>query len=231
MYTSPLLNGVKSSWHDLIINNSHFANTVNTLNKSNTIVPSMNSIFKAFTYFEVTDTKMVIIGMDPYPNPEYAMGLAFSVPKGVTVPMSLKNIYKEMYDDGIFPFSTEENITEEHGDLTQWAERGVLLLNTALSLELSLGTGSHCKLWEPFINELLTSMSNVFKESSVPVTYLLMGNHAKSKSKFLNKSDTCTILTSAHPSPLSYRHFKGSHILLHALESVQNYYPEFTYQL
>jgi uracil-DNA glycosylase len=183
-------------------------------------------IFKAFTYIEVYETKMVILGMDPYPNPEYAMGLAFSVPMGVTVPMSLKNIYKEMQEDNIYPFDNE---TEVHGDLSQWAERGVLLLNTALTLNKNVGTGSHCKLWEPFINELLESAL-----TNNSITYVLMGNHAKSKSKYIKNginNVNAKILMSAHPSPLSFRHFKGSHILLHALESVQSVHPDFTLQL
>lgn len=220
--TVSLLKDVKKSWYDLITSNSHFTNTINYLEQCTDCVPNIEVIFKAFTYFEVYETKMVIIGMDPYPNPEYAMGLAFSVPRGVTVPMSLKNIYKEMQEDSIYPF---DNDTDVHGDLSQWAERGVLLLNTALTLSMSIGTGSHCKLWEPFINELLESMN-----SNNSVTYVLMGNHAKSKSKYI-KDVNATVLMSAHPSPLSYRHFKGSHILLHALESVQKVYPDFTLQL
>ena len=115
------------------------------------IYPHKDKIFNCFNFFELTDTKVVIIGQDPYINRNQAMGLCFSVPNDTKVPRSLKNIYKEIKAD--------IGIDKIGGDLTSWAEQGVLLLNRSLTV-LESKSNSHKKMWRPFTNKLIENLSN-----------------------------------------------------------------------
>lgn len=142
-----------------------------------------------------SDVKVVIVGQDPYPNSEYAMGLSFSVPADVEVlPASLKNIYRELKAD--------LGIIKENGDLSGWSEQGVLLLNMSLTV-IPNQTGSHSKIgWQVITQQII---SEVAKRGALAV---LWGREAQFMSKFFAKEDQ---FTAPHPSPLSvYRGFYGS---------------------
>ena len=136
---------------------------------------------------------MVIIGQDPYPSPNEAMGLSFSVPKGIKVPASLKRIYKCLEND------KEQNFkSPTHGDLTKWAEQGVLLLNATFTVEHK-SPNSHKKCgWLNFTDEVIKKISAETKG----VVFLLWGNFAIEKGKLVD-SDKHAIITNIHPSPLA----------------------------
>jgi uracil-DNA glycosylase len=141
--------------------------------------------------------RAVILGQDPYHGAGQAMGLAFSVPKGVRIPPSLRNIYKELAADlGIAP--------PAHGDLTAWAEQGVLLLNTSLSVEAGQAA-SHADVgWEKVTDALIAFASARAKHA----VFMLWGNHARAKAPLIDASRHL-VLQAAHPSPLSARKFLG----------------------
>lgn len=161
-----------------------------------TFFPSINNIFRFSFYFHIHDTKVVILGQDPYHNEHQAMGLSFSVPRGVKIPPSLRNIYKELQQD-IKGFKIPD-----HGDLTSWAKQGVLLLNDILTVEKNK-PGSHSKIgWKDFTQKILEKVSEVNSN----VVFILWGNYARSKAKYIDKSKHL-ILESPHPSPFSARKF------------------------
>ena len=164
-----------------------------------TIFPPKNYIFNALKLTSYKDVKVVIVGQDPYHGVNEAHGLSFSVQKGVKVPPSLKNIYKELYDDlGVKPC--------DNGDLTRWAKQGVLLLNSVLTAEKDK-PASHKNLgWERLTDYIIKLLDN--KED--PVVFILWGNFAKSKSSLITNPKHL-VITSPHPSPFSARYgFFGS---------------------
>lgn len=163
------------------------------------IYPPGKLIFNAFNLTSFDQVKVVILGQDPYHNPGEAMGLCFSVPRGVRVPPSLKNIYKEQVEDiGV--------TLPDHGDLTAWANQGVLLLNAMLTVEHKQA-GSHKSIgWQKFTNTVIQEISNQ-KEG---VVFLLWGNFAKSKKQFIDNNKHL-VLESTHPSPLAGKSFFGNH--------------------
>ena len=157
-------------------------------------LPAPNLIFRSLEC-SPSDVKVVIVGQDPYPNPQHAMGLAFSVPAEVEVlPASLKNIYKELKAD--------LGVIRENGDLSGWSEQGVFLLNMSLTV-LPNQTGSHSKIgWQVITQQII---SDVAKRGALSV---LWGREAQLMSKFFAQEDH---FTAPHPSPLSvYRGFYGS---------------------
>ena len=166
------------------------------------IYPAPAQRFRALELLAPEDVKAVILGQDPYHGPGQAMGLAFSVPRGVRLPPSLRNIYKELESDlGITPAG--------HGDLTSWVKDGVLLLNSALSVEDGKA-GSHSrKGWQQITDAMVATVAN----GPGPVAFILWGNHAQDKAAridALNDPRHLKIL-SVHPSPLSARRgFFGS---------------------
>ncbi len=162
-----------------------------------TIYPPKNKIFNAFELCHFKDTKVVILGQDPYHQKDQAHGLAFSVPKGIRIPPSLRNIYKEI--------ELEFEIKKEHGELTKWAEQGVLLLNSFLTVEESKPM-AHSKIgWEIFTDQVLIELNQ--KEEAV--VFLLWGAPAHKKEKLITNSKHL-VLKSVHPSPLSaHRGFLG----------------------
>lgn len=171
---------------------------VNNERKQKNIFPRENDIFKAFKLCSFEKTKIIIIGQDPYHKINQANGLAFSVPKIQPIPPSLKNIYKELHKD--------TNIkTPQNGDLSKWANQGVLLLNSILTVREN-EAGSHSKSgWQNFTDSVITILSDKKKH----LIFILWGNYSKKKQKLINtkKHD---ILTAAHPSPLAaYRGFFG----------------------
>lgn len=166
--------------------------------KTKTVYPPKEALFKAFEITPFENVKIVILGQDPYHQPDQAMGLAFSVNRHVRVPPSLKNIYKELCDD------LEARIPN-HGDLTKLAKEGVLLLNTTLSVEEGR-PGSHKNIgWGWFTDEVIKVLSN----DKTPKVFLLWGNHSISKESLIDEK-THLVLKAPHPSPLSvYRGFFG----------------------
>ena len=180
----------------------YFQNIVSFLKteKSNnkTIYPPGSKIFEAFNVTPWNDVKVVILGQDPYHNPGQAMGLSFSVPEGITLPPSLKNIFRELKTDiGIE--------LPNHGDLSSWAQQGVFLLNAMLTVEHK-SPGSHKKVgWQEFTNAVIQLLS----EKREDLVFLLWGNFAKSKKELIDGSKHL-ILEAAHPSPLARGAYFGS---------------------
>lgn len=164
-----------------------------------TIFPEKNNILNAFRLTEFEDTKVVILGQDPYHGPGQAHGLAFSVQKGVPLPPSLKNIFQELNNDIGFDIPQD-------GDLTPWAKQGVLLLNTVLTVRAGQAHAHADKGWEAFTDKAIRLLND---ESDHPVIFLLWGAPANRKASLItNKKHT--ILSAPHPSPLSaYRGFFG----------------------
>jgi uracil-DNA glycosylase len=156
------------------------------------IYPKGADIFNAFTKTPFNDVEVVILGQDPYHGPNQAHGLSFSVQKGVDVPPSLKNIYKELATD-IPGFNIPKT-----GDLTHWAEHGVLLLNATLTVQAA-NAGSHQKKgWELFTDTVIKTISDK-KEG---VVFILWGNYAQSKAVLIDETKHL-IIKSTHPSPLA----------------------------
>lgn len=163
-----------------------------------TIYPAQKNVFRAFQSMPFNDVKVVILGQDPYHGPGQAEGLSFSVPPGVKVPPSLKNIYKELVTDVGFQIPN-------HGHLMPWVEQGVLLLNTVLTVEAAQA-GSHQKRgWEQFTDAVIQEVNARLNN----VVFLLWGAPARKKATMLDSSRHC-ILEAPHPSPLSaHRGFLG----------------------
>ncbi|MDB4925224.1 uracil-DNA glycosylase [Mucilaginibacter sp.] len=157
-----------------------------------TIYPKGSDIFNAFRHTPFNEVKVVILGQDPYHGAQQAHGLSFSVQKGVAVPPSLQNIYKELATD-IPGFTIPKT-----GDLTQWAKQGVLLLNATLTVQAA-EAGSHQKKgWEKFTDSVIKTISDK-KEG---VVFILWGNYAQSKSVLIDENKHL-IIKSTHPSPLA----------------------------
>ena len=175
------------------------------------VYPNMHNIFNALKYTSFSDTKVVILGQDPYHGPGQAHGLCFSVQKGVEPPPSLQNIFKElMADVGID--------RPEHGELTSWARQGVLLLNTVLTVREHQPNSHKGKGWETLTDRIIAELNN--KET--PVVFLLWGANARSK-KALITTPLHVKLETVHPSPLSAyngffgcRHFSKANAILEA---------------
>lgn len=167
--------------------------------RNETIYPPMTDIFNALHYTSYKDTKVVIIGQDPYHGPNQAQGLSFSVQRGVTIPPSLRNIYKELHADlGVR--------IPEHGSLKDWAKSGVLLLNTVLTVRKKQPGSHRGKGWEQFTNKVIECVN----AKEAPVVFILWGRHAQEKEAFITNKHHL-IIKSAHPSPFSAnRGFFGS---------------------
>ena len=167
--------------------------------ETHVIYPDMYDIFNALKYTSYKDTKVLILGQDPYHGENQAHGLAFSVKPGVRIPPSLLNMYKELHADlGCF--------IPNNGYLVPWAEQGVLLLNTALTVRAHQANSHKGKGWEVFTDNII-KLLNLRNE---PVIFVLWGNNARSKKKLID-TNKHYIIESAHPSPLSAsRGFFGS---------------------
>ena len=163
------------------------------------IYPPKDFIFNAFKLTSYEKTKVVIVGQDPYHGKGEAHGLSFSVQKGIKIPPSLKNIYKELYDDlGVLP--------KDNGDLTGWALQGVLLLNSVLTVEKDKAASHRNLGWEP-MTDYIIKLLNLKNE---PVVFILWGNFAKEKAKLITNPHHYIVM-SPHPSPFSaYSGFFGS---------------------
>lgn len=163
------------------------------------IYPKMTDIWTAFQLTSFKDVKVVILGQDPYHGPKQAHGMSFSVQPGVKIPPSLRNIFKELESDIGVPIPTE-------GMLTGWAEQGVLLLNTALTVREGAAASHRGKGWELFTDEVIRKLSM----RNEPIVFILWGKHAQEKAMLIDRNRHA-IIESPHPSPFSAsRGFFGS---------------------
>jgi len=158
---------------------------------SKTIYPKPENVFNAINLVKFEDVKIVIIGQDPYHNPNQAHGLSFSVEKDVQIPPSLQNIYKELQSD-------LNCFIPNNGNLTKWAKQGVLMLNSVLTVEKNKPNSHKGKGWE-LVTSKIVSLLN---EREKPVIFMLWGSNAKQIGKDINRSKHF-VLTAVHPSPMS----------------------------
>ena len=173
------------------------------------IHPDMNDIFNALKYTSFEDTRVVIIGQDPYHGENQAHGLCFSVKQGVMPPPSLKNIFKELNTDISKPIPT-------HGELTDWAKQGVLLLNAVLTVRDGMANSHKGMGWEIFTDRVISELN----KKTTPVVFLLWGAYAQKKAEIITNPIHKKLL-SVHPSPLSAsrgfmgcRHFSKTNKIL-----------------
>jgi len=160
--------------------------------KSGPVYPHPKNIFRAFELTPFDEVKVVILGQDPYHGPRQAIGLSFAVEEGVTVPPSLRNIYKELESDFGKP------LIHTDGDLSRWAKQGVLLLNATLTVRARAANSHQGKGWEQFTDAVIRTLS----EELDHLVFILWGNYARSK-KALIDSSKHLIIESTHPSPFS----------------------------
>ncbi|WP_248924880.1 uracil-DNA glycosylase [Paenibacillus hamazuiensis] len=167
--------------------------------RTRTIYPDMHDIFNALHYTPYADVSVVILGQDPYHGPGQAHGLSFSVKPGVPAPPSLQNMFKELHDDlGCY--------IPDNGYLVRWAEQGVLLLNTVLTVREATPNSHKGKGWETFTDRVIAHLN----ERDKPVIFVLWGSHAQQKQQLIT-SPHHKMIKSPHPSPLSaHRGFFGS---------------------
>jgi uracil-DNA glycosylase len=172
---------------------------VETERAQHEVLPEVADTYRAFHHTPYERVKVVLLGQDPYPTPGHAHGLCFSVKPGVRIPASLRNIYKELQSDlGIQP--------PTHGYLAAWAQQGVLMLNTVLTVRAGQATSHAKRGWESFTDAVLTSLNT----APQPIVFLLWGGHAQKKRPFIDATRH-HILESVHPSPLAaYGGFFGS---------------------
>lgn len=164
----------------------------------NKVYPRKGEIFKCFELTDFKDVKVIILGQDPYHQPFQAHGLCFSVNKGVKIPPSLVNIYKEIHEDLGCDIAS-------HGNLTKWAQQGVLLLNTIMSVRDSSPMSHSNKGWEQFTDEVIKKLN----DDNTPKVFLLWGSPSRKKKALITNSNHL-VLEAAHPSPLSaYNGFFG----------------------
>ncbi|MBK8955536.1 MAG: uracil-DNA glycosylase [Saprospiraceae bacterium] len=196
---------IEESWKALLLHefDSDYFKNLTTFIKSEIaqgkiIYPPGKLIFNAFNLCRFDMLKVVILGQDPYHGPGEAMGLSFSVPKGITIPPSLLNIYKELQREFGYPIP-------KHGDLTSWADQGVLLLNASLTVVHKSPNSHKASGWAQFTDAVIKHISNRKQN----VVFMLWGNFAKSKNQLIDKSKHL-ILESAHPSPLAGNAFSGN---------------------
>ncbi len=188
---------ITQNWYDLLkedFESQEYKNLEKFLTqeyRTKTIYPQPEKVFNALNLVKYNDVKVVIIGQDPYHNPNQAHGLSFSVEKDVNIPPSLINIYKELQDDlGCY--------IPNNGNLTKWAKQGVLLLNSVLTVEKNLANSHKGKGWE----KITTRIIELLNERTDPVIFLLWGSSAKAIGKNIDTSRHY-ILSAVHPSPLS----------------------------
>lgn len=173
---------------------------VDTAYETGTVYPPKEQLFSAFRLTPPEAVRCVILGQDPYHEPGQAMGLAFSVPEGTTLPPSLRNIFKERTEDLGLP--------DRSSDLTDWAQQGVLLLNTVLSVNAGAANSHKDFGWQRFTDAVVAAMASLPQ----PIAFVLWGKQAEKKRSLIEASPYPRLVHCApHPSPLSsYRGFFGS---------------------
>ncbi len=196
---------IEASWKNVLASEfkkPYWRELTNTIRKeylSSTVYPPAPQVFRAFDLCPFDKVKVVIVGQDPYHGKGQANGLSFSVSYGVTLPPSLKNIYKEIHSDlGVTPLVS--------GDLTRWAKQGVLMLNSVLTV-LAGKPASHAgNGWELFTDAVIARLN----EEREHIVFMLWGKYAQSKGMVVDRTKHL-VLTSAHPSPYSATMFFGNH--------------------
>ncbi|MEW5568934.1 uracil-DNA glycosylase [Rossellomorea marisflavi] len=195
----------QNDWADLLddeLNKDYYRSLREWLKKEydeHTVYPPMFEIFNAFHYTSYDNVKVVLLGQDPYHGPNQAEGLSFSVKKGVKIPPSLRNMYKELESDIGCP-------VPEHGSLVKWAKEGVLLLNTVLTVRDGETHSHRNNGWERLTDHVIKTLNDRDK----PIVFILWGKPAQAKEKLIDQS-VHFIIKSPHPSPLSaHRGFFGS---------------------
>ena len=192
---------IHKSWKPLFDTYSFDFEVIYKNDHEDIIYPPQSQLFRIFE-MNVLDIQVVLLGQDPYHEPGQAHGFAFSVPDGVKIPPSLRNIYKELLLE--FP---ERNYQFLSGNLEQWVYReGIFLLNTSLCVKKGTA-GSHMKMWEEFTNDVIKYIC----EKNSTCIFLLLGNFDIKKSEFIQ--DKTRIITEKHPSPLA-RGFIGSNVFI-----------------
>ena len=189
------------NWHNILLEekqSQYFLKILKFIDDSRkqgkTIFPQNKDIFNAFKYCTLNDLKVVILGQDPYFSVKQAHGLAFSVPRGIPIPPSLKNIFIELSNDTGYKIPT-------HGCLINWSKQGVLLLNSVLTVESGIPYSHKNKGWEKFTDRVVKKIS----KTKCNVVFLLWGKSAQAKEILIENRKNHLILRSAHPSPLSAR--------------------------
>ena len=195
---------IEKSWQEVLqpeFDKPYFESLVGFVKQeyaSRTIFPPAGQIFNAFNTCPFNNVKVVILGQDPYHGPSQAHGLCFSVNDGIQFPPSLQNIFKEIASDLGLKIPSS-------GNLTRWAEQGVLLLNATLTVRASQAGSHQGKGWEEFTDSVI----KIISEKAENVVFILWGSYAIKKKALIDASKHC-ILTAPHPSPLSsYRGFFG----------------------
>jgi len=184
------MKNIDQSWIN-ILHLDIYNEVIKILNKD-IIIPSISKLLIPFTFFKLSELKCVFIGQDPYPNIDAANGLAFSVNKGIKIPQTLANIFKEINIE----YKNKYKYT--HGDLTNWSKREkILLLNSSLTT-IKDESNIHKKLWEEYTNLIIKEISN----NTDNVCFVLFGNNAKEK-RYLIDEKKHSIIESIHPSPNS----------------------------
>jgi uracil-DNA glycosylase len=187
-----------TEWQEFLkeeINKDYYKNLVSFLNneeKENKVIyPSKENIFNALS-ISPKDIKVVILGQDPYHGVNQAHGYSFSVKKGITLPPSLKNIYKEIENEFGYKMS------KTNGDLTPWVNQGVMLLNSILTVRKGEASSHKNQGWEIFTDKIISSLASNYNN----IVFMLWGAYAKGKTSLAKKNNNL-ILTSPHPSPFS----------------------------
>jgi len=199
------VNDLVNDWNDLLLdefNSEYFLKLKDFLKKeyeTEQIYPEAQNIFNALKYTAYKDVKVVILGQDPYHGNNQAHGLSFSVKAGVSIPPSLSNIYKELFNDiGCY--------IPNNGYLKKWSDEGVLLLNTVLTVRSKEANSHRNKGWEHFTNKIITLLN----DKPEPIVFILWGNNAHTKQSLIT-NPIHYIIKSVHPSPLSaYKGFFNS---------------------
>jgi uracil-DNA glycosylase len=212
---------VAEDWKDILqpeFDKPYFAELVSFIKSEyskDTIYPPGRLIFNAFDQCRWDDLKVVIIGQDPYHGPNQANGMCFSVNQGVPFPPSLRNIFKEISAEYDRPLP-------QNGDLTHWANQGVLLLNATLTVRAAQAGSHQGKGWEIFTDQVIKTIA----QKKQNIVYLLWGSFARKKKEFINPMNNL-ILESPHPSPLSaHRGFFGNDHFKKAAAYIEDQYQE-----
>ena len=189
----------KNTWNDILMDEfekSYYKDLKKFLvseYKSKEIYPDINDIFNALHYTDYNKVKVVILGQDPYHGPNQAHGLSFSVKPGVKTPPSLKNIYKELHTDlGCY--------IPNNGYLKKWADEGVLLLNTVLTVQSGNANSHKGKGWDDFTDKIISALN----ERKDPIVFILWGNNAISKKALITNKDSLYFTISSSKSTFSY---------------------------
>ena len=194
---------IEKSWKSALINEftkpywNSLTGFVRSEYSAKTVYPPARLVFHAFNECPLDAVKVVIVGQDPYHGPSQANGLCFGVNTGITLPPSLKNIYKEIKNDlGITPLAS--------GDLSRWAKQGVLLLNSVLTVCANSPASHSGHGWEQFTDAVIEALNSKKRN----IVYLLWGKYAQTKGTVINRTNNF-VLTSGHPSPFSAQLFHG----------------------